>query len=733
MGYFKRGQLIERPFTVTTSGGTTTLTANTQKVIRCTGSQLHTIQLPSAVGLDLNHGYMIRNQSTATIHVTNSAGTLVANVPKGLDYGFYVSSNGSAPGSWDVSYSGTADDSPLKLHAGTPPDTKIYIETNSKLALDGTGLKSPPIKSLIPTITLSSFDFSTGATSGSTFLGGTLPSVTSGQYIRVGFTLLSSGSIQMLWSAAGASLAALVNPGTLFIKSGLPLGYVDLVSYDSAGRFKTAGSSSNVIENSVNDTPCIWRFGSGAGGSGSSGDASTVLESLKNQFEKSYFQLLTPGIFIMDQSTKVDGSSTGAYSLVDDTFNFTAAGQTLITTNLLDANEFLNNSDPLAEMEISAYWSSGYIDTGATYEVTRNNGRTWETISMSRVGSSTDLYRGYQKFTTSYSDVLYNIAPTPSGVTELNTTTAQMIAQPFTASSTSKYLLQGLMLMVTKKGSPSGNLYISVCSDNSGSVGSVLCETTAISASGLTNGSNQITLPDIYLPAGTSTYYLKIRTDAAYQASFVANTTSIQIQGNTSGSPALLKQYNGTTGTWSVGTQTVSVGITGQTIALKLRITSSQVSKMVGYGVFYDKSIPASVASGTLNIQEFEFSGSSNTYQFTLTKFLPSPDLLRVYDVFTAQCYVYGAFAIQGSTVVFDSGQFYQPGQTVRLRFIQTEGTVFDNSDVNGLLLAANALGSTDPRIDRSIAGRGIFLRRPDGTLREITIDNNDQIVVYSV
>jgi hypothetical protein len=48
-------------------------------------------------------------------------------------------------------------------------------------------------------------------------------------------------------------------------------------------------------------------------------------------------------------------------------------------------------------------------------------------------------------------------------------------------------------------------------------------------------------------------------------------------------------------------------------------------------------------------------------------------------------------------------------------------------------LLAANHLGSIDPTVDKSANGRGIFLRRPDGTLREICIDDNDNIVIYSV
>ncbi len=71
--------------------------------------------------------------------------------------------------------------------------------------------------------------------------------------------------------------------------------------------------------------------------------------------------------------------------------------------------------------------------------------------------------------------------------------------------------------------------------------------------------------------------------------------------------------------------------------------------------------------------------------------------------------------------------------KTQTLIFDQIRGGAFDNSDTNAALLATNHLGSTDGSIDRSSAGRGLFLRRPDGTLREITIDDNDNIAIYSV
>jgi hypothetical protein len=65
--------------------------------------------------------------------------------------------------------------------------------------------------------------------------------------------------------------------------------------------------------------------------------------------------------------------------------------------------------------------------------------------------------------------------------------------------------------------------------------------------------------------------------------------------------------------------------------------------------------------------------------------------------------------------------------------FDQTAGASFDNSDVNANLLATNHLGSTDGSIDRSLAGRGIYLRSPNGTLFELVVEDDGSISTYTV
>ena len=473
-------------------------------------------------------------------------------------------------------------------------------------------------------------------------------------------------------------------------------------------------------------TSARWRC-IGGGGSGE-GDTTDILESLKNQLMDSYFQLVTPCVFKVDESSLVSALSTGAYNFADESFNMTT-GQTLVTENLLDPNEFLNNTDSVEELDLSVYWDPDNVDTAATYQVSRNGAVSWQTATMEQSGN-TGLYRGYIKFSDTAINQNVIAQLTSNSNLDLNTTTSQLISQQFGINSGEKYLLRQVSLSLTKTGSPSGYLYVSLCADDgSGQPGTVLAESAAVNVTNLVTGANVIDIPHTYLAAGT--YHLKIRTDATYKTSYGAGT-KIQVQMNTSGSVPYMKINNGTT--WSTSsTNNLTYIIKGIFLDLRLKITASTASKIDGFGVYYDKNTPASINSSSLNVEVFEFSGSLNTYTFTLTKFLPHPDLLKVYDVNTGQVYDYGSFTFSGNTVIFESGQFYSPGQTIKLRFIQVEGAAFDNSDVNALLLASNHLGSTDASIDRSSAGRGIFLRRPDGTLREICIDNSDNITVYSV
>lgn len=387
----------------------------------------------------------------------------------------------------------------------------------------------------------------------------------------------------------------------------------------------------------------------GASGSGA-GNANGYLESMKNTLVDATYNLLTPYIASIDQDTLLDGTSTAAYSLIDKTINFANIGDTLITDQLADANEFLNNDFALNQVDLSVFWRAANLDALATYEVSRNGGNEWQTITMERVGS-TDLFHGTHVFTDESVNQTISTLTTVTSSFELNTTTQQRIAQPFVL--TNKSLLKTVTLQLNKAGAPSGNFFLQILKDNgSGSpstdADAVLVESAAIPLSSVGSGDQtvNVNIPDIYLASGT--YHLSIRTDATYKASFVTSVTRLAWRGNAAGATPYIRIDDGTT--WSTSTNNqVAYVISGISIDLRVRITSGTTDvKFEALGLFYEQ----------------------------------------------------------------------EPGEVA-----------VDNSNA---LLTDNHLGSTNPQYDRSVPGQGIFLRRPDGTLREIAIDNDDNIVVYS-
>lgn len=458
----------------------------------------------------------------------------------------------------------------------------------------------------------------------------------------------------------------------------------------------------------------------GASGSGSGG-GNEILETMKNSFMDSVFELMTPNIFQTNTDDLIDVGSTGAYSLVDKSFNFTGIGQTMVSVQMLDALEFLADPRNINEIELEVFWKLASIDNGATYEVSRNGGNEYQPITMERLGS-TEVYRGYKKFDLEASNqTLVTVSPT-AGPAALNATSRQELGQKFVLSAASQ--IRRVALKLNKTGSPVGKLSVQVRTDAAGSPSStVIAESNSIDIASL--GAGDITVnADFTSTLAAGTYHIVLKTDAAYKAG------SLTLGWRTD-TGSFGNQYNGTV--WSTTGSEFAHDLLGIALDLRVRITSSVASaKLDGYGIRYDK-IAGNFVAGLKEIEAFVFSGNLNTTDFLINNFTVNPELLRVYDVTSGQVYRYGSFTVDGQTVKFDSGQFLIPGETVKLIFDQTSGGAFDNSDSNANLLATNHLGSPDATYDKSVAGRGLYLRRPDGTLREIAIDDNDNIVIYSV
>ena len=607
----------------------------------------------------------------------------------------------------------------LRLSAQSTPSLVVSVgageisnaETNRRRAIPHVGAAYVQFTS--GTIT---FPAASGGNIVSSPGGSTVLTVSSGNYAAVLIYLDGNGDLNTIQGAEAASESAAITNLPPPPDETLAAGFVVVQN--------VAGTIQNITQSAIR------QFGTGSGGGGS-GSGNEILESLKNYLLGSFFELVTPNIFRVDRGDKVDPSSTGAYSLIDRTFNIDS-GETFVSTDMLDPEEFSTTDTALEEAELLTYWRLDNIDTAATYELSRNGGLDWQAVTMERVGT-TDLYRGLHEFTLEGTSQVLASNATGASNLELDASTRQRLSQRVVIAN--KSIIRSVDLELTKLGSPAGFLIVSIVNDDGTGKPSllsedVLVEAAPIAMSSITTGALAVAIPETTIAAGD--YHIVLRT-TGYTATYSAGVTALRWDADSAASAPFMVSFNGTA--WTIETNfKAKFSLEGLIYDLRVRITASaNDKKLEGYGLFYDKTLSAAVADGQINAEVFEFSGSLNTTEFTLTKFVPHPDLLKVYDVNSGQVYTYGAFSLDGQKVIFESGQFLNPGETIKLRFMQIEGTVFDTSDANALLLASNFLGSTDATIDRSQPGRGIFLRRPDGTLREITIDNNDQIVIYSI
>jgi hypothetical protein len=482
------------------------------------------------------------------------------------------------------------------------------------------------------------------------------------------------------------------------------------------------------------------------GGSGSgSGSGNTILETLKNEFVDSPYQLLTPNIITTDAGTKFATITGATYDSGSNTVKFTANSQVATSINMLDAYEFIAAGLDVGSVDLSVFWNKSTsptafaVPTGFTYEVSRDGGTNYFPVTMSRVGS-TEVFRGNLRFdTTSTTESTQQNLATQTGTVALRdlaqSSTDQQLSQSFVVTSGQTWIIKQAIINVTKTGTPSGNLYLSIMSNSSGvPSGTVLAQSNAFTASGLTTGPNTITLPTTVLVAGT--YHLVLSSDAAYKAggSFASNKIQVQeavelLTGESS--------YNGTT--WSaVAGKSWLYTVKGRSADLRVRITSAGSPTypcgLDGFGIFYNLQ-DVGIVGASRKTQKFVFNSvTDNLSSFAITGFNPDPDLLTCWYIEAGQGFKVPAFTLNGNTAQFATNQFYNGGisSTVTLVFEQNNGGAFDNSDSNAQLLSANHLGSTSGSIDRSANGRGIYLRRPDGTLREVALDNSDNLVIIS-
>lgn len=632
-------------------------------------------------------------------------------------------------------------DQPLRMSAGFPTaDTKLYFSANLKARGDGTSATTPPSKSNIPSVSASWIDFQSQSVSGATF-DVTWPASTVGQFRRAGFTLISNGSIKVLFSAEAASVGALANPGTLFVKSEVPLGYVDLECTNVLGYFKTAGSATSIIENAVGGTSRVIIFGSG-GGAGGSGDANFLLERYFSWADVAPFEFMGANIIGTDGSTKI-ASATAAYNIVEGSYDFAAStAQNLVSTQVLDS-EFLALGEDVGIVEVLATWLDTNVDGSATYEISRDGGSNYQTLSMARVGSA-DTFRALHQFADTETNQAiddYNVSNADSTLA-LDNSTNQRRSQPFTIASGTKVIKQ-VVGYFNRTGVPAGYYQFQIVRDSSGNPSTSALDVVGSSELALLSGltwtaDNATATVNLYavLPAGT--YHLVVLTSGY---TYSAGVTELKVRTDQSApGKTNTRTFNGTS--WSAGSPTACFvyAINGRPLDLRFKVTSSVtagIKKLIGHAVAYRAA--GVVATGIENEQRFSI--TSNTNSFSITSFMPSPDKLKCYVAETGQVFRAPAFSISGFTVNFPANTFASASVSnpLTLIFDQSEGGGFDNSDKNGSLLGDNRLGSMSAILDKSVSGEGPILKAATGAgplsgkRCEIWLDSYGNIQVSSL
>lgn len=729
MSYFKFGRLIQSVATTATSGGTLSLTKSSHVFQRFTGTMDHIVELPDATTIVTNWALVMENRSTGRITVNDFGGNLVGYVLPGTERTLFCTNTGTAAGSWSLGV-GERFETPARFWC-TGSDAVIRFGAENVYDLDGGEVSIPPISNQIPDLLASTYNLQTGATTGNTFVGATLPSSTVGQYRLVGFTLLGDGSIQVLFSPESVTIPGLANPGTVFAAQGLPIGWL-ILEATAATAFKSAGATGNLIVTQVGGDARLFRFGNGGGAGGGAGDASELQERLKHRLIDAPFSYLNDNIFSQVGQDKI-AAATASFNLVDQTFGFAMAGEEIESVQVLD-DDYIATGDDVTQLELMAFWHPDEIDTAAVYEASKDGGASYDTVTMTRVGQ-TETFRGVHIFDEPPSVVTEEYALSNGDFFgDLNITTTQSLAQSFAIASGETKIIKSATIVLNKIGTPSGAYRVKLVADDSGSPSTNQIDDIAVSVdqqvSALSAGSNTVTVPLPKTALGAGTYWLVVETDAAYKSSFVVATTLIQLRGDISAPPGPNGQaYDGSV--WGVIPVMMVYELNGHLLDVRIKITSSTSPvALKGYGVFY--GLIQGVATDQMPFERVLVPANTSPTSITLTRFLPHPDLLKCHVVGTGQTLTYGAFSLNGYDVGFAANFFNLPVDTT-LFFEQLGGASFDNSDLNAALMAANFLGSTDPSIDRSQPGRGIFLRRPDGVLREATLDNTDNWAVYSV
>lgn len=98
---FQFGGLKMDLASVTSAGGTTTLTKASKQIQRVTGSSIQNVDLPDTSTLSVGYWYIVTNESSATVTVRNNGGSTLASLSTN-SWGFFHVTSVSGANNWNT-------------------------------------------------------------------------------------------------------------------------------------------------------------------------------------------------------------------------------------------------------------------------------------------------------------------------------------------------------------------------------------------------------------------------------------------------------------------------------------------------------------------------------------------------------------------------------------------------------------------------------------------------------
>lgn len=348
--------------------------------------------------------------------------------------------------------------------------------------------------------------------------------VSNNNYIKMLVYMDANGDLNVLSGTEHTAEASATVAAPL--SETLPLGYITI--FNSGGTIQPIDQSE------------IFQFGTGAGGGGGTGDANSIIETLKNRLNDSPFEAVTPNVFAQnDEDLLIAGTVTSGV------LEFSGSGDEMISTQMLDV-DFLASGEGINSTELMTFWDLDNIDTAADYYVSRNGGNEWQEVTMERVDTS-EVYRGIHEF----DEEVVNQSIDTEATTNTNTAlTDNKIGQEFAITDTAE--IRELTLNIAAiDGTPTGNVFAQIVADDSGlpstDINDVITESQYINMSGVSTGDLVISMRTVLTPG---TYHIILEGDTAYQTA--APTHAIRIGRNSAGSDA--EEFIAEPTTWTTQT-----------------------------------------------------------------------------------------------------------------------------------------------------------------------------------